>query len=231
MILGNELLVSRRSVRVAPDYDDAWFTACAMRAKIIFDIGSQYGDTAMLAILANKGLEKVFLIDAELGFLTVSFENLARNNLNAKAVFVSALITDREQARASGTEGRTIDSLCREYNVYPDFMKIDIEGGEYKALLGSVGLAKRQQTRILVEMHSNINLTMQENAKNVFSWCSSNAYAPWYLKEAVRLEDPVQISGRGRCHLLLQPLEWGYPEWLKGIKQAAVPESVVTQGI
>jgi len=52
-------------------------------------------------------------------------------------------------------------------------------------------------------------------------WCKDLGYSAWYLKTEERLESPETIAHRGRCHLLLQPKAWGYPEWLRGIKQSS----------
>jgi hypothetical protein len=54
----------------------------------------------------------------------------------------------------------------------------------------------------------------------VLAWCQATGYAALYLAEGAWLESPDRIAGRGRCHLLLQPAAWPYPDWLKGIKQS-----------
>lgn len=52
-------------------------------------------------------------------------------------------------------------------------------------------------------------------------WCAEVGYGAWYLKEHVRLTQPEPIAHRGRCHLLVQPSDWEYPEWLRSIPQGA----------
>jgi hypothetical protein len=119
----------------------------------------------------------------------------------------------------------TLDALCDQYGLRPDLVKIDVEGAESKVLAGSVLLAGSRQTRYLVELHSNPELSMLENGKRVLDWCGSVGFEAWYLKEHCALRSPQLIADRGRCHVLLQPSGWPYPDWLRGISQsAAVPD-------
>lgn len=59
------------------------------------------------------------------------------------------------------------------------------------------------------------------------SWCRQLGYQAWYLAKGERLDSPAQTQHRGRCHLLLQPASWPYPECLVGIKQSATLEAVL----
>jgi methyltransferase FkbM-like protein len=45
-----------------------------------------------------------------------------------------------------------LDSLFPGETI-PDLVKIDVEGGEYRVLLGSTGLLKAGKTRFMVEVH------------------------------------------------------------------------------
>jgi hypothetical protein len=62
---------------------------------------------------------------------------------------------------------------------------------------------------------------MTVNASGVLRWCDETGYVAWYLANGARLESADRIASRGRCHLLLQPDEWPYPQWLTGIPQGA----------
>ena len=95
-------------------------------------------------------------------------------------------------------------------------------------LLGSQECASYQRTRFHVEMHSNDELLMSENANHVLDWCKKTDYQAWYLKEGSKLSSADQIKHRGRCHLLLQPQDWAYPERLMNIRQGAPLEIVET---
>lgn len=124
----------------------------------------------------------------------------------------------------------TVDHVCDLYRTVPDLMKIDVEGSETEVLRGSKHCASHAKTRFLVEMHSPPELPMVANAAKVLAWCEEVGFAAWYLADGGRLERPEQVGHRGRCHVLLQPSAWPYPDWLKGIRQPADLESALAFG-
>ena len=62
---------------------------------------------------------------------------------------------------------------------------------------------------------------MERNASLILDWAGQVKHAVWYLATGERLTSAGTISHRGRCHLLIQPAAWPYPEWLVGIKQGS----------
>ncbi len=86
-VLGRTLRLRTGSFRHTPDYDDAWFLACAMRSRVIFDVGANIGYDAVLA-LAFSNVEIVALIEANPEALSVAERNLALNGLTERARFV-----------------------------------------------------------------------------------------------------------------------------------------------
>ena len=63
---------------------------------------------------------------------------------------------------------------------------------------------------------------MHKNAEILLDWTKVHSYTAYYLKDHIELADPAQIAHRGRCHLLLQPSGWPYPERLNEIEQGSV---------
>ena len=246
-LLGHEIYLRRGVVRNPPDYDDAWFLACAARARRVFDVGANQGQAALLALLCPS-VEEVVLIDPNPQALTLASEALIKNGLSHKARFICAFVssTSGESVRfwtvGAGAAGSMyaghavtaarmqksydvptlcLDDLVAANTEVPDLVKIDVEGAERLVLDGAKFLASRRETKWLVEMHSNPELSMTDNANAVLRWCGENGHVAWYLAEGVRLETPAPIADRGRCHLLLQPREWPYPAWLMGVPQGA----------
>ncbi len=250
-LLGTPLMVRDSVVRQSPDYDDAWLLACSMRARVIFDLGSNMGQAALLE-LASPGVTDLLLVEPNAEALAIAAENIVRNRLSEKVRFVCAFVSDRAGDRVrlwtvgTGAAGSmypghaksaakaglsmdvptvTLDRLEVTYGLLPDFVKVDVEGAEALVLAGGRGCARRRQTRFLVEMHSNPELPMVENAARVLRWCDELGYFAWYLARGTRLTGPEILADRGRCHLLLQPSDWPYPEWLAGIPQGASLET------
>ena len=254
-LLGHSLLVMDGTTREKTDYDDAWFLACAAHAEVIFDVGANRGDMALLALLCPD-VSDVVLIEPNADALVIAAENIVRNRLSARVRFVCAFASDSGGSTArlwtvgSGAAGSmysthaktaaragksievptvTLDELASAYSLLPDFVKIDVEGAEGLVLSGAKRCAANHRTRFLVEMHSNPELPMTANAAKVLGWCNELGYSAWYLARGSRLDTPNEIKDRGRCHLLLQPADWPYPPWLVGIPQSAGLSEVVIE--
>lgn len=251
-VLGQPLRIVEGTIRDRTDYDDAWFLACALHARVIFDVGANRGDMALLALLC-PGVQDVVLVEPNPEALVIATENIVRNglarhvrlvcafaseNVGAKArlwtlgsgaagsMYAEHAVTARNHGRSIEVPTVTLDELAEDYGVLPDLVKIDVEGAERLVLAGSRRFAAARKTRFLVEMHSNPELTMESNAAKALAWCSDLGYAAWYLARGTRLESPEAVRSRGRCHFLLQPSDWPYPAWLTGVPESASLQSI-----
>lgn len=229
------------------DYDDAWTLAIARRSHVIFDIGSNMGQAALLMMYSDN-IQNIFLVDPNPEALSIAAENFIFNNLSHLAHFIPSFVSDKadetiefytvgagaagsmysKHAKTAATNKShlnvpttTIDKLCEFYKVYPDFIKIDVEGAELMVLKGAVKTVEKQRPKILVEMHSNPDLPMTENATMLLDWCTKNGYTPWYMKNATVIENIETVSKRGRFHAFLLPAGVDYPSYLRTLGQGA----------
>jgi len=246
-VRGGRLFLYPGTIRDEPDYDEGWFWACVQRARIVYDIGANIGQSAIVALMVPS-VERVVLVDPNPMALSIAAVNLIHNAMEQRAHFVCAFCGDRDDSEASfytigfGAAGSifpshartasqkgfvsrvrtiTLDTLVQKTGWVPDFVKVDVEGAESMVLQGGVGLAREYRPRFLVEMHHQNELPMIQNAEAVLAWCERVGYRAWYLKEHTELLSPQMIAHRGRCHLLLLPAEEDYPDWLRGIEQGA----------
>jgi FkbM family methyltransferase len=246
-MLGQDIVLRDGTIPGETDYDDAWFHACAQHATTVFDVGANVGHSALMALLCPN-VEQIVLVEANWEALAVASENLIRNQLSPRARFVCAFASQSADASVdfwtvgTGAAGSmysshatsaartgsvrkvstiTLDGLSSRFGAVPDLVKIDVEGAEHDVLLGSRQLAAKHATRFIVEMHSMTELTMARNATQVLAWSREAGYAAWYMSAGTLLEQAETIQHRGRCHLLLQPSDWPYPEWLAAIPQSA----------
>lgn len=251
-LLGKPYRVIKGTLRPKPDYDDAWLLALACEARIVFDIGSNIGQSALLFLHPGQ-VKEIILVDPNPLALSQAAQNLILNGWSEHARFVCAFASNQvaqtvdfytigtgaagsiyaSHAKTASTlkskrsvPTTTIENLVQIFNCLPDLVKIDAEGAERLVLQGATALAHKQVTRFFVEMHSSVELPMSENAQKILHWCQQVNYQAWYLKDKIKLTTPEPITRRGRCHLLLLPSEKSLPQSLVKLDQGAPLEKV-----
>lgn len=251
-VLGADLLVHEPIRKVDPDYDDAWLLCLISSSTAYLDVGCNLGYFTLLACALRPGI-RVVGVDANPEALAFAAAHIARNGLGERANFSLAFMSDAPDqtveffsvglgAAGSGVPGMshqaeqkhrsmmvttdTIDRLCERLAFDPDLVKVDVEGAEVEVLKGADNVASRGGASFLVEMHSPPSRPMRSNAEMVMAWCEEHRLEPYYLKQHTRLDDADQVAGRGRCHLLLQPVGKPYPDRLRQIPQSAPIESL-----
>ena len=239
-------------MHIRSDYETGWLIQLAQDAEVIFDVGCNTGQTAVL-FHAFSQASKIYLFEPNPYALAICAENAILNgfaekiklynncvsNISGKEMEFYTVLSgaagsvDQDFARTASNLGEsyltnsiTLDGIVKCENVVPDLVKIDVEGHEYQVLCGSMDLAQRKKTKFLVEMHSSPSLTMEENGFNVINWAKEHNYKVIYLKEMVILRESSQIKHRGRCHLLLAPSEYILSPVLQSIKQGVFPERI-----
>lgn len=135
--------------------------------KMIFDIGSQYGDWAIL--WARKFDVTVYAFEP-LRENIDEMENDIRLNKMERVIYpIKTLIGDGTPVdyKADGNMAvyaktgefnyntRSIDDFVGIYKEIPDLMKIDVEGFEYDVLVGAIRTIGIYHPKIIIETHSS----------------------------------------------------------------------------
>lgn len=246
VINGRELKMYRGTF-VKEDKDDGWLSYLVKDTEVFFDVGANMGWTAILANVFGTP-DRLVLIDPNPLALTYASGNMIINDFSSRCTFVKSFVSSKQGEKVkfytidTGAAGSmfvshaktasalsnwfwvsttTIDHLVAELKVVPDLIKIDVEGAEHLVLLGAQATARNNAIRFFIEMHSNAEMSMEQNAASILNWCAENGYRAWYLADGTELLSAEQIKHRGRCHLLLLRKDKEYPEGLRHIKQGA----------
>ena len=237
--------IVKGSVYSKPEKDSAWVFELAKNAKIVYDVGVNTGQSALL-MLYNDNIEKLVLVEPNHDALSIATENLIRNNFIHKTITFSAFASNKVDEKvqfwsfygdASGSihsnlattakfsnqyqmvPTTTLDFIFKYTKLLPDLIKMDIEGAELMALEGSKTIASHQSTYFIIEMHSFPGLSNKEFAQKLINWCRENDYKAWYLKNKLEITNPAVTEGKNRYHVLLLPKNIEFPDYLKQIEE------------
>ena len=136
--------------------------------EVVYDIGSQYGDWAVL--WAKKYHAFVYAFEPLESNLAAIWDNVCVNDLYDKVFVISSFIGnglplsferrgDMIAATLSKLQSESsdkLDDLVKKYNFKsPDIVKIDVEGFELAVLEGAQYLLL-EKPRIIIETHSRL---------------------------------------------------------------------------
>lgn len=121
-----------------------WFKRLVKPGYKSFDVGGLGGYDALLLSKLSGGGE-VISFECEAPAIEEMEETFRRNPYPIQAV--SAFVSDQNNDREM-----TLDAAADQFFI-PDFMKIDIEGAEAKALVGSSRIIHARKPNMIVEVH------------------------------------------------------------------------------
>jgi FkbM family methyltransferase len=81
---------------------------------------------------------------------------------------------EKHRWRQIEVKGTTLDAIFSD--VEPDLVKMDVEGGEYRVLMGSLGLLRKGKTRFLVEVHPWGDPSIGKRESDVFDLFAGFGY-------------------------------------------------------
>ena len=84
--------------------------------------------------------------------------------------------TDRNSWLTLSIQGMSLDTYCKANQLTPDLVKMDIEGAEYRALLGAQSILQMQQCRFLIEVHPWGDIPKDKKPADVFNLLAQYGY-------------------------------------------------------
>ena len=151
------------------------FMSAARQSTCFLDVGSHVGWYGALAAAANQRLA-IVLVEPNGACLKIAVANTRLNgvrnvvaipaaagqwtgvtflNEDSSADSMLSHAAPEAKGQCKVVTQRTIDSICEELGVYPDLLKIDVEGAELEVLLGSARLLATSPT-VFLELHGHL---------------------------------------------------------------------------
>jgi FkbM family methyltransferase len=236
-LCGQTFLVCYETRKSRQDRDYPLLQRLAQGRQCVLDVGASHGlaSLVMSSAMAQDGF--IYAFEASEETCQIARNNLSLNGLNSRAQVINALIAERTgQMRdfywdhtsggASIIQGYlghevpikkitlSLDTFCETQNVSPDLVKIDVEGAEGLALAGMPNILANLRPAIVVELHSWREMTVARNAAQILEIVKPFDYQMIYLRTRSPVLDAEILTGRGRCHILLWPVERDLPNWL-----------------
>jgi FkbM family methyltransferase len=146
-----------------------------------FDLGASYGLYTLAAARAIGPSGRVFAFEPSAEALASLRDHLVLNNVTDRVETLQAAVSDRSGSvsffeqdgygtlareitetgheylhgtlRRADVDATTIDEFCGARGVWPDVLKIDVDGAEGKVLRGAVAFFGRRRGVVLLEMH------------------------------------------------------------------------------
>jgi FkbM family methyltransferase len=188
------------------------------RGDIFFDIGANIGYYSLLAskLIAENG--KVFSFEPDPDILKILQKNkrdnitivdkvisdvegrvdfYSRKNIGEKAIstinlenFQSTSLSKIEYIKIK-SESTTLDSFCFLNNIFPDFIKIDVEGAEEKVIKGAKKILEQKNPTIIMEVWLK---PFTENYENAIKILQSYNFKIFEIKENGELSEIEDLN-------------------------------------
>lgn len=124
---------------------------CPLGARS-FDLGGHIGYDAL--VMAKLSGSDVLTVEADPGYCLEIERNLNANpKLKDRVTVLNDYVGDADEGAVLGSSQVTVDQLAAEFFM-PDFIKMDIEGGEVAALRGASHTLTKRRPDLLIEVHS-----------------------------------------------------------------------------
>lgn len=164
------------------------------------DIGASIGDTVLLAeeALRKEDASEIYFVEGDPEFYSMAFQNtsaaphlvkgfntfLAERDEELASISIektsaNLTLTNTEGVTGSTVKFRSLDSITNENSITPNFIKIDVEGFEFKVLKGASNTLMQHQPCILFEC--NVFNENDPELGEIFSFFNQKGYTHAYF--------------------------------------------------
>lgn len=238
-LLGTSLRVDYNLRPSQADRDYGIILQLAKGKKCVLDVGANHGLISMLIARQNPDAT-IYAMEASEDAVNIINHNVALNGFSDRIKTINTLIADRSgyvisfywegsSGGASITKGRlghtieiekstlSLDDYVRFRNIRPDYIKMDIEGAEHLAIRGMTHILKHFRPEVFLELHEFGEMSLVQNAQSIIDVLAPLNYGMVYLRTGNLIDDVKVLSDRGRCHVLLMPIERYSKEFMNSL--------------
>ena len=189
-----------------------------LNGKVIYDIGGHVGvfsiffskasgeNGSVIVFEPNKdnrnkmernfklnGINDIQIIDYGIGDKTEDIELFFRKGVTASGTMVDSIKSSIASEKYYDTQIVKVDSLDNLFKiktlVKPDFIKMDIEGMEYNALLGMQKIIKKYHPDFYIEIHGADLDDKLNTIKKVYQLLRNLGYSIYHIESNKQLDD------------------------------------------
>lgn len=186
----------------------------------VLEVGGHHGhDTIPLSRWAGEA-GRVITVEPLPETVAIIRENVRLNDLRNVEIVAAALGAESGAARlkrtsngsiATGDSGApvdvlTVDDLCERRGVWPDLIKLDVEGFEVDVLLGAKKALARRPV-LQVEIHPHALPKFGRTAQDFWNALDLTGYECWMQLNDLDVPQPAVVPAPtpNRCHLFARP--------------------------
>ncbi len=156
------------------------FKKMVKNAQIVFDIGAHIGYYSLIA--AAFGVKKVVAFEIHDAFTKILLRHAKANCFNNIQIINRPVglsgkeITFENYGVKTKKTAISLDEFCDNLVLYPEVIKIDVEGYEYDVLQGGYKMLSKTKPLILLGLHPKKLLAMDYNTDQVLNLLINSGY-------------------------------------------------------
>ena len=226
------------------------FARCVGDAAVFADVGGHIGYYSCIAGVLNPQL-KIFCFEMNRRLVPLIEVNFQANALRNAIVVPSpvadknklvsydgisksggqSIYTEKKLAQKSTnrvySETITLDEYFDQRGIFPDILKIDVEGAEMDVLRGAALLLKKREPLLFLELHPKNLISFSSSVAEIVEYLQQARYS-FYKTSYFRMDgslnpiDPVELSSLDKSDMVIcvpegQAWRWdGSPEDCSG---------------
>lgn len=229
-VIGRSFRVAYEARGAWEEHDYALIAKSARGLNCVYDVGANKGITSiiMASVMADGG--QVYAFEPSSAACEIIRDNAKLNGLEERVRVVDGFVAARSGALVrffcdgasvlnSSVPGYSsgsrliepmlkptiaLDDIATSLGQDPQFLKVDVEGGELDVLKGMRAIFRRTRPTVHLEIHELPGTPLADHTQQIIELLGSVDYQLIWLRSKARLISAAPLAGRhGRTHAML----------------------------